>query len=73
MGDERQHEHIREAFLTMRKGEVAWIQIGPKYHNDIYHKFCKKDHLKADTVLGPNIYIKLAIDSIKRLPPYLDN
>ena len=29
--------------------------------------------MKADVVLGPDIYIRLAIDSIKRLPPYKDN
>lgn len=73
MSDPRQHEHIRQAFLTMRKGEIAWLKIGPKYHGNIYHNYCKKDHLKPDVVLGQDIYIRLAIDSIKRNPPYKDN
>lgn len=41
MADPRYHEHIRKAFLTMRKGDLAWIKYSPKYHNNIYHKFCK--------------------------------
>lgn len=52
MSDPRQHEHIRQAFLTMRKGEIVWLKIGPKYHGNIYHNYCKKDHLKPDVVLG---------------------
>ena len=52
MSDPRQHEHIRLAFQTMRKGEIVWLKIGPKYHGNIYHNYCKKDHLKPDVVLG---------------------
>jgi hypothetical protein len=56
----------------MRKGEVVWLKISPKYHGNIYHKYCKKDHIKPETVLGQDIYIRLAIDSIKRNPPQKD-
>jgi hypothetical protein len=57
----------------MRKGEISWVKIASKYHCNIYHKHCKKDHLSAETVLGENIYIRLHIDSIKRNPVYKDN
>jgi len=50
----------------MRKGEMAWLRISPKYHGNIYHKFCKKNHLSPETELGEFIYIKLFVDSIKR-------
>lgn len=73
MADERSYEYIRAAFLTMRKGEIVWLKIGPKHHKNIYHTFCSKDHLKPGTKIGQDIYLRLAIDSIKRLPPYLDS
>jgi len=57
----------------MKKGEVAWIKIGPKYHGQIYHNYCKRDHVAKDAVIGPDIWIKLGIDSIKRQPPYKDD
>lgn len=73
MNSPQQHEHIRQAFFTMKKGEVCWIKIGPKYHGQIYHNYCKRDHVAKDAVIGPDIWIKLAIDSIKRAPPYKDD
>jgi hypothetical protein len=73
MSDTRGHEHIRAAFLTMRRGDVAWIKIGPKYHGNIYHTYCKKEHLLADQKLGPDIYIRLFIDQIKRVPVQKDS
>ena len=72
MDNLQQHEHIRRAFFTMKKGEISWIRIGTKYHNDIYQKFCKQDHIAKDAVIGKNIWIKLSIDSIKRSPLYKD-
>lgn len=57
MADPRNHEHIKKAFLHMKKGEVAWIKYGPKYHGQIYHKYCKKDHIAKDAVIGPWIWI----------------
>ena len=56
----------------MRKGEISWLKIASKYHNDIYHKYCKKDHIAKDAEIGKNIWIKLSIDSIKRNPLYKD-
>jgi len=73
MANMDQHEHVRKAFRTMKKGEVAWLEIGPKHHGNIYHKFCKKDHLAADVVIGDKIWIKLSVESIKRAPVYKDN
>ena len=66
MGTLTQHEHIRKAFLKMKKGEIAWIKYGPEAHKNIYHKYCKKDHLDKDLVLGDTIWIKLTCDGIKR-------
>ena len=48
MADKKGHDFIRKTFLTMRRGEVVWIKIGPKYHNNVYHTFCKKEHLLAE-------------------------
>lgn len=73
MANQQQHEHMRKAFLTMKKGEIAWFQIGPKYHGNIYHNYCKKDHLAPDVKIGANIWIKLTVDGIKRAPVYKDN
>ena len=47
MTDKKGHEFLRTAFLTMRKGEVAWLKIGPEHHGNIYHTHCKKEHLLA--------------------------
>jgi hypothetical protein len=52
----------------MRSGDTVWLKIGPKYHKDIYHKFCKKTHLDPNVKLGPYIFMKLAIESVKRNP-----
>ena len=38
MADDMGLEHLKMAFLTMRKGEISWIKFGPKYHNNVYHK-----------------------------------
>lgn len=73
MASPQQHEHIRKAFLTMKKGEIAWVKIGPKHHNRIYHNYCKKDHLAKDAVIGDSIWIKLTVESIKRAPVYKDS
>lgn len=62
MADPCYHEHIRKAFRTMRKGDSVWIKYSPKYHNNIYHKFCKQDHLHSDQKIGESIFIKLYID-----------
>jgi hypothetical protein len=48
----------------MKKGEIVWLKISPKYHQNIYHNFCKKDHIQG--TVGESIYIKLFVDSIKR-------
>jgi hypothetical protein len=50
----------------MKKGEIAWFNIGPKYHGNIYHNYCKKDHLAKDVVISDRIWIKLSVESIKR-------
>lgn len=72
MANLQQHEHLRLAFLTMRKGEIAWFNIGPEYHGNIYHNYCKRDHIAADAVITDRIWIKLTIDGIKRQPVYKD-
>ena len=68
-----QHEHIRLAFAKMKKGEIAWIKYGPQYHKNIYHNYCKKDHLAKDLVLGDQLWIKLTCEGIKRNPVYKDS
>ena len=68
-----QHEHIRKAFSKMKKGEIAWIKFGPKYHKNIYHNYCKKDHLDKESELGDKIWIKLTVENLKRNPVYKDN
>ena len=70
MGNPQFHEHMRMAFRTMRKGEIAWIKIGPKYHNNIYHFHSNKDHVQDK--IGDTIWMKLAVDQIKRIPKFLD-
>jgi len=57
----------------MKKGEIAWINIGPKCHKNIYHNYCKKDHLSKDVEIGDRIWIKLTVESIKRAPIYKDS
>lgn len=72
MAGEQQHEHLRKIFLTTCKGEIAWIDIGPSYHGNIYHTYCKKDHLAKDAVIGDRIWIKITVEGIKRQPPFKD-
>ena len=52
---------------------MVWIKIGPKYHGNIYHNFCKRTHLSPDSNIGECIFIKLSIDSVKRSPIYKDS
>lgn len=73
MANLQQHEHLRFAFLTMKKGEIAWFNIGPKYHGNIYHNYCKRDHIASDAVIGDRIWIRLKVENIKRQPIYKDN
>ena len=54
----------------MSKGEIAWIKISPAYHKNIFSKV-NKDHVKVE--VGDQIFIKLTIDSIKRLPKCKDD
>lgn len=72
MADQRYHEHQRKAFLTMRKGDQAWIKYSPDYHKNIYHSFCKKDQIHKDKSIGQFIFMKLHIDSVRRQPVYKD-
>jgi hypothetical protein len=73
MANLQQHEHLRQAFLTMRKGEIAWYNIGPKYHSNIYHNYCKKEHLAEDAIIGDRIWIRLKVEGFKRSPVYRDD
>lgn len=57
----------------MRKGEIAWFNIGPEYHGNIYHNYCKRDHIAADAVITDRIWIKLTVDGVKRQPVYKDS
>jgi len=38
MNDNRYHDFLRSAFLTMKKGELAFLKIGESQHRGIYHK-----------------------------------
>jgi hypothetical protein len=60
MGNPQFHEHMRIAFRTMRKGEIAWIKISPKYHCNIYHIHSNKDHVKDK--IGGDIWMKLIVE-----------
>lgn len=68
MFDQRGHEHIKRTFKTMRRGEIVWIKFGEKYHDNLYHKFCKKGHLAPDYKPGQFIWMKLHIFQVKRNP-----
>ena len=57
----------------MKKGEVVWLKIGPKYHKDVYHKACKRDHIAKDADIGRNIWMKIQIETIKRNPVFKQN
>mmetsp|Transcript_34646 Transcript_34646/g.53006 ORF Transcript_34646/g.53006 Transcript_34646/m.53006 type:complete len:137 (-) Transcript_34646:522-932(-) len=70
MSDNRQHDHIRKAFFTMRKGEVVWLKMSPLVHRKMYH--FQKPHVDA-TKIGDWIYLKLYVESIKRDPPLANN
>ena len=37
MSDYAYHDFLRQVFLTMGKGEVAFIKLGKEAHNGIYH------------------------------------
>ena len=44
MGDKNYQEHLRKAFSSMRKSEIAWFKYSPEFHLNIYHNGClKKD------------------------------
>ena len=73
MSSLQQHEFLRKAFFTMKKGEVVWLKIGPKHHKDVYHNSCTKDHISKDAEIGTDIWMKIYIETIKRNPPYKQN
>lgn len=58
----------------MCKGEVAYLRLTPKAHNDMYHTSSlslirspeEKAQILAD--VGPDIYIKMTVTNIKRDP-----
>lgn len=72
MADRKGHDYIRTAFLTMCKGDVVWLKIGEKHHKNIYHTYCKKEHLMTGHQLGPDIYLRLYITDIQRAPVFKD-
>lgn len=73
MADKKGHEFYKQTFLTMRKGEIVWIKLDQKNHGNIFHTFCKKEHLLAEQQLGPDIFIRLHLDYIKRAPIQKDS
>ena len=74
MNDPRYLDFLRSAFLKMRRNQKAYIKIGEVQHRRIYHKNNlqmqktqeEKDHM-TNTV-GPDIYVRCEITSIKRDP-----
>jgi len=74
MSDTRYHDFLRTAFLTMKKGEIAWIKLNETQHRNMYHQANlqyqrtqeEKDAMTA--AVGPTIYIKVTLLSIKRDP-----
>ena len=68
MSDRGKLEHLRSAFKTMRKGEIAWFKFTPELHQEIYHKHFSKDHVADDAVIGRFLFVKLSCDNVKRNP-----
>ena len=74
MADTRYHEFLRLTFLTMKKGEIAWVKLAESEHRGMYHQANlqyqrtqeEKDAMTA--AVGPTIYIKVTVLSIKRDP-----
>jgi hypothetical protein len=74
MGDSFSVDYYKLAFLTMRKGESAFIRVGKDYHKGVYFKgsqyMGKTEEEKA--VIGSDIYIRLTITNVKRNPVCVD-
>ena len=74
MNDASYHDFLRLAFFQMRKGEVAYIKVGPSQHVSMYHNRNlslqktqeEKDAMKA--TVGQDIFIKVTVTNIKRDP-----
>ena len=71
MNSAHQHEHFRQAFLTMCKGEVAWLKMSPKVHKNMYHKM--PGHHVDTSKIGESIFLKLFVDTLKRDPQLKPN
>ena len=63
------HDFLRATFLTMRKGEIAYIELSPYAHRDMYHKSFEslspirtaEEKAKIIASVGKNIWIKVTI------------
>lgn len=74
MSDERYHDFLRHAFLTMRKNEICFLRITPASHKNIYHatnlsmQRTEAERERMRTTVGPDIFIKVTVTNIKRDP-----
>jgi len=75
MGNALYFEYYKQALATMRKGEVAWLVYGPKFHQWSYHRtshFSKKTP-EEQAAIGDKIYLKFSVVGITRNPQCADN
>jgi len=74
MNDRDYHDFLREAFLKMRKNQIAFIKLTEVAHKKIYHNSNlsvqrsteEKEQIRA--TVGQDIYIRVHITNIKRDP-----
>ena len=76
IADKQRLDFLKNSFLKMRKGQVAWLKVGEVHHQRIYHKIFDEmpkpeiltEALKAAKPIGKDIYIKIEVTNIKRDP-----
>lgn len=79
MSDNRYHEFLRDAFLTMKKGEICYLKIGQSRHDGIYHqesmqaRRTEEQRKKLKEEIGTDVYIKLTVSNIKREADFSDD
>ena len=74
MSDHRYHDFLRHSFFHMKKGEIAFVKIGPAQHHGMYHKTnlsMQRTQEERDAMrlkVGQDIYIRVQVTNIKRDP-----
>ncbi len=70
MGNPYFHAYYKKAFITMRKGEIAWVVYKKNHHNGTYHAGALYQGMTEEEKekIGEDVHLRFNVNNIKRNP-----